>query len=512
VPSPCRILFIGVDAAEKDLVLQWAAEGALPAFRSLLERGAWGLTQNPEGFYVGAVWPSFWTGLSPAGHGRYCYSQIRTGTYDHYRVTPMDTKGRPFWERIDARGGRVAIIDVPKTRPSRLHNGIQIVDWGTHDPELDFCAWPEPLAGEIAGRFGAHPVRQCDEYVKRGPHALVSLRDDLVRGVGLKAELAASLLQRGGWDLFLTVFTESHCVGHQLWHVRDPSHPRHDPELAGRMGDPVKDVYVAIDQAIACLVGGVGPETLVCVLLSHGMGSHCDVTFLLDAMLRRLAQPRPGVARRAAARVAEWGWASLPEALRSAMHRVRAGVKRSLADAVSVPDPATRRCFATPNNDVFGGIRINLVGREPQGLVRPGPECDAFVDQLSEDLLSFVNLDTGRPLVRRVLRTADLYPEERVDHLPDLLVEWDRDSPALRVESPRTGLIVGHPSGRRSGEHRPEGLLITMGPSTRSGQRAQMVPVTRLGPALVASLGMSHPNIGGDFIEEMVRQPDSAGC
>jgi hypothetical protein len=69
-----QALFIGLDAADKDLLLEWAHAGHLPHIRALLGRAAWGVTRNPLGLFVGAVWPSFYTGVSPARHGRYCYT------------------------------------------------------------------------------------------------------------------------------------------------------------------------------------------------------------------------------------------------------------------------------------------------------------------------------------------------------------------------------------------------------------------------------------------------------
>jgi predicted AlkP superfamily phosphohydrolase/phosphomutase len=65
-----RVLFLAADAMDKDLVLRWAEDGTLPTFRRLLSTAAWGNTENPPGLFVGAVWPSFWTSVSPARHAR----------------------------------------------------------------------------------------------------------------------------------------------------------------------------------------------------------------------------------------------------------------------------------------------------------------------------------------------------------------------------------------------------------------------------------------------------------
>jgi predicted AlkP superfamily phosphohydrolase/phosphomutase len=504
---PTRVLFIGVDAADKDLILEWSDQGLLPTFRSLLERSAWALTKNPTGLYVGAIWPSFWTGLSPARHGRYCYSQLRTGSYDLYSVTPFDTQGEPFWDALGAAGRRVAILDVPKTRLSTSLNGIQIVDWGTHDPELGFHTSPESLAGEVAAVVGQHPVGgSCDELVKGGPSSIRELREALVRGADLKSRLAEHFLAQGGWDLFLTVFAESHCAGHQFWSLHDPSHPRHDVDTARAVGDPLRDVYVALDAAVGSLLARATPDTAVFVLASHGMGPHYDATFLLDRMLHRLfAKPAVPESRRKTARAAESLWHKLPPSARRLLDPLRRGVKKKLADAVTRPERASLPCFTTPNNDVYGGIRVNLVGREPEGQVRPGADYEAFCESLTRDLKAFVNLDTGRPLVRQVLRTSDLYWGERLADLPDLMVEWDREAPISTVFSPKTGTIQGIFGGTRTGDHKPEGLLFAYGPGIAPGPLAQPVEITQLAPTIAARLGVTLPRADAEPVPELAR-------
>jgi predicted AlkP superfamily phosphohydrolase/phosphomutase len=495
--SPTRILFIGLDAADKDLILEWSGSGLLPNLQALRERAAWGITENPTGLYVGAIWPSFWTGLSPGQHGRYCFSQIRTGTYDHYQVTPYDVAGEPFWDSLGAAGRRVAVLDVPKTRPSPRINGLQIVDWGTHDPEIGFCTTPEVLAQEVKSRFGPHPVGQCDNFLQREPADYAALRDRLVRGVEKKAELAEDLLGRGGWDLFLAVFAESHCAGHQFWHVRDPAHPRHDPSLARQLGDPLRDVYVALDAAVGRLLARVDENTAVFVLASHGMGPHYDGTFLLDEILRRIFTRPAAPARRTLARLAEACWHRLPPSVQGWLRPARTRVKETLSDAVTNPELSSLVCFSTPNNDAYGGIRVNLAGREPQGLVRPGAEYEALCDSLTRDLLAFVNLDTGAPLVRNVLRTADLYGGERLPDLPDLMVEWNREAPISAVSSPKTGTIRGTFPGRRTGDHKPHGICFAAGPGISPGPLPGPIAITQFAPTLAARLGVPLPNVDG---------------
>ena len=112
--SATKILFLGVDAANKFLLQDWAADGTLPTFRSLLAKGLVGDTMSLEGFYEGATWPSFYTGVTPAHHGIHSLVQLIPGTYEFHYVYPGDfIKCDPFWKRLSHAGRRVAILDVP---------------------------------------------------------------------------------------------------------------------------------------------------------------------------------------------------------------------------------------------------------------------------------------------------------------------------------------------------------------------------------------------------------------
>src|SRR5262249_13035604 len=147
------------------------------------------------------------------------------------------------WEVMSAAGHRVALFDVPQAALCEGLNGIQVADWIVHDVVYGrVVSWPPELAAELTGEFGPDPVPRCDRPGGRdgAEHAL--LRDQLVARVGQRADCTVHYLERESWDLLITAFAEPHCVGHQCWHLRDPSHPMHDPAAAQRVGDPVRDV------------------------------------------------------------------------------------------------------------------------------------------------------------------------------------------------------------------------------------------------------------------------------
>jgi predicted AlkP superfamily phosphohydrolase/phosphomutase len=518
-----KILFLGFCAGERDLILQWAGDGSMPTVRRLLERGLSGPSMSLPGFFVGSTWESFATGVTPAKHGAYCWEQLTPGTYDVVRTLTGDTfKRDSFWALLSRAGRRVAVLDVPLSVPTPDLNGIQIVEWGAHDAQYGFVTSPPSLAKEVVARFARHPwCGNCD--AERDLDDYMSFRDGLVRGIQTKAELTRYFLDRGGWDFFAQVFTESHCIGHQCWHFHDPTHPRHDPESSRKIGDPVKDVYVAIDTAMGRVLENIEEDTTVVFLAGHGMGPKYHAQFLLDDILLRLGVAAPAAAapdppsepggawgaRMDAA--AAWAWHRLPAGIQRELkpwrRRVRAWIDGPPAKPRPTVDPAGSQCFRVSNNFAHGGIRINMAGREPNGKVRRGAECDALCEQLAKDFMDLVNLDTGKPIVNRVLRTAEVYKGPYVDDLPDLLVEWTAYSPTYRIGSKKTGEIRGEYLYCRTGEHKPGGLFIASGPLIPRGRLERAVSILDFAPTLCSMLGVTLADVDGQPIAEIV-SPD----
>jgi len=240
VIAPTDVLFLEIDAGDKHLILEWARAGVMPNVQALLARGLVGHTMAPRGFFVGSIWPSFYTGVSPARHGIHSLVQLNDNSYEiAVHPTGEHVKREPFWNYLSRAGQRVAVLDIPLSGISEGLNGIQTVEWGSHDENYGFRAWPPALKAEISSRFGLHPQAGTCNVEHRRPNDFVTFRDTLVRGVRAKADLTCHYLRQGGWRFFGQVFTESHCVGHQCWHLHDPAHPGHDPEVARVTGDPI---------------------------------------------------------------------------------------------------------------------------------------------------------------------------------------------------------------------------------------------------------------------------------
>src|SRR5262249_39827333 len=153
------------------------------------------------GFFVSAVWPSIFTGASPARHGRFSGVQLRPASYELEQFDPSQLRAEPLWSALSREGRRCAVVDVPHTAPTPDFNGAQLCGWGNPDGSHVFRTSPPRLAAEIIDRFGRSPANTCDSSARRD--ALPEMQRDLLAAISRKADLVEFLADEEDWDLFM---------------------------------------------------------------------------------------------------------------------------------------------------------------------------------------------------------------------------------------------------------------------------------------------------------------------
>jgi predicted AlkP superfamily phosphohydrolase/phosphomutase len=524
-----KVLFLGIDAGDKFLIQDWADDGTLPTLKSLLAQGLVGDTMSLRGFFVGSTWPSFFTGLTPARHGFHSLVQLNPGTYEFCRCSAGNSyQGEPFWNYLSKAGKRVAILDIPLSGVTRQLNGIQMVEWGSHDANYGFSTWPPRLKWEVRVRFGAHPLRQSCDSIGRTPKELRLFRDLLIRGIRRKTYLTKHYLNQGTWDFFAQVFTEAHCAGHQCWHLHDPDHPNYDLEITALTSDPIREVYKAIDTSLGEILREVDSETTVVVLASHRMSHFYGANFLLPEILQALHVSSPKASSD------DYNLLTPIDYLQWVSHKTPPRLKKVLKHILTRPyniiynhyskrspiklniDQERSYCFIMFNGNPVSGLRVNLAGREPNGIVSPGNEMNAFCEKLANELMDIVDHDSGKSIVKSVTRTAELYQGKYLDQLPDLLVEWNdeimlesrnmgsSEGRGIRLFSEKIGTVEGVNTYCRTGDHRPEGLFIILKPHIKARRLDRTVSIMDFAPTFGELLGVELGHVDGQPIWEIL--------
>lgn len=518
------VVVIGLDAAEPSLVERGMASGALPVLAGLRAQGAYGRLEHFDHYRAETPWTTFLTGVAPARTGYWTPLRLREGTYDVVDVAAYDFAEYPPFYRLGDRR-RVAVFDVPQARIVDDVNGVQVLGWGAHSPQTPSRSAPAGLLDELTRRHGAHPTLLQDEAPVGDARGLARLAAGLAAGIDRRAAVCRDLLAREPWDLFVTVFGETHSVQHYLWHLHDPEHPLHPPRPAR---DPVLDVFQRVDRAIGEILAGAPARRRVVVFATHGMEANSmdlpSMLFLPELLYRlsfpgrrgihatdagtplppprALLDPRPWVQgvwrhRHDPSRVRAWVRRRVPRLLSRLDRLMPPGVGPVSYAACPVlgyqpamwyrPLWPAMRAFALPSYSE-GYVRLNLAGREPAGLVAPA-EYGRVCDELTAHLHQLTDARSGKPLVRRVIRTRSGRDARDGGRGPDadLVVTWESLATDT-VESPAAGRLGPFPFSR-TGSHRHEGFLLASGPGISAGRRLPRGHTLDLAPTILDLVG-----------------------
>lgn len=497
-----RALVLGLDVGDGDLVREWAARGDLPHLARLIETGTWGRLSTPADTLHVSAWPTLYTGAPPGVHGVYYTHQPEPATQGAVRFRADQYGAPPVWQLLDAAGRRCVVLDAPYTHRTPGFGGLEILEWGTWAHYGRPSSTPPGALRTLERACGRYPLG-----LEAGRVGLDALEPDdlcrrLVRAAAARSRAVRHLMAREDWDLFFTVFSETHPAAHYFWPAELDA-----PARGGGL-ERLRAVYAAVDTALGEVLAaldadGRGPAD-VFVVSGDGCGPNRAGWHLLPEVLARLgltvppagapgsagaargaqpsgsaAPPPPGTLARLKRAVSR----RLPEAVRDALMR------RNAAKRIDWP---RSRAFCLPT-DFEGCLRVNLCGREPHGIVAPGAAYEAVCEELAAALEELENPATGAPAVRSVVRCDRAFPGPRREHLPDLVVTWRDEAPIAALRSQRVGLVAGPSPDQRGGTHRAPGFALVRAAGIPPGELPAGAHVVDLAPTLLARLGLSAP-------------------
>lgn len=308
------------------------------------------------------------------------------------------------------------------------------------------------------------------------------------------------------------MFVEAHTAAHRLWDYR-PGGSRHTEGMSEKsgLGTAIRDVYQAIDREMGLLLKQLPDESNCFIISLFGMKDLYPTTGLIEAFCRQLGyqvpshggQNRPSAftwLRRAIrpevrARMSQW----LPPRVQTRLEADRFRTETNWAQTRAFSVPALNASF----------VRVNLRGREPQGIVEPGPEYESLLNQIEADLKQLVDVRSGTPAVERVIRTTEAFRCGPHSVLPDLSVEW-KSTPYFmdRVQHPKAELVQVRPHYNRSSYHTFSGFVAAAGPSIKAGRDLGEVSPLDFAPVFQSLMGNPLPqNLTNRILNQCVQCP-----
>ncbi len=441
-----RVLVVGWDGADWDVLDPLLAAGELPALGELVERGRRGVSRSSLPTHSWAAWPTFLTGRDPAGHGVFDILEYRPG---QNRRLPVSSRSilAPTWpERLSEAGKTTLLVNVPLTYPPPSIRGV-VIAGGVVPPGAAYSSPPD-----VGPRLD-WPINGGSWTTFR--HRPLELVGDLERLTRARAAAVRRLLDEHEWDVACAVFVSPDRLQHCLLEYVHPGHPAHAEAAGSTVAERVRGVYRLLDQELASLVERTDDDDLVVFMSDHGH-QPCTRAVSMNKVLEQLGFLRFG---RGSTLVNLLAWGRVRSVARLAYDRLR------LHGRVRVPTPPIDWSATSAYTSVVStgeGVSISLAGREPEGVVEKA-DYERVRDEVAQALVEFTDPDTGLRPIGRVLRKEEVLSGPYLDRAPDLLLE------AAPLYSLAHARRLVEDADWLSGDHRPEGVYVMAGPGIPPG-------------------------------------------
>lgn len=503
-------MVLGLDGGTWTLLRGLAADGTMPNLASFLEKGCSAdlITQIPP--VTATAWSSFVTGLNPGKHGVFEFLLRKKGLVEEARsahnpfgevpVNAALRDGIPIWDLAGEAGLKSVVKGVPITYPPSEVEGFMLSGFLTPFGRRDFTQ-PPGLLEEVESKFGPYKLYHRQVYSRRGVAGVLDELDDVL---DFDVKVTRYLMGRIDWNLLVSHFWGTDRASHELWHLLDETHPRHDREEARKYGPRLKAFYSALDKGLGEIVADAGDANVV-IMSDHGFGPintflSFNMWLVEEGLLHLKRGPMTSI-KRAAYRL---GFTPtllyrLSMALGLAKYRLSGGfhsrqkmqmlIHRFFLSLADVDWRATR-AYSRGN---YGQIYVNLKGREPWGSVEAGAEYEAVRNDVRDRLLATVDPATGENLFDRVYFREELYEGPYLDEAPDVIfVPRDMSYKALGTLDFTSNNFMDPVYGN-SGDHRMNGVFLGLGPGFASGANIDSLSILDIAPTVLYLLGLPVP-------------------
>ena len=494
-----KVLAIALDAAEPSLIEKWIEEGYLKNLASLRSKGSYGKLNSTADWLAGSVWPTFYTGTLPGTHGFYHYLQWKSSKMDYERPGPEWINAIPFWREL-GDDFKVIAVDIPLTFPPASFNGIEISGWSSNDRLYPTSSFPKEKVEWVTENFGD---ASSDKEVGglQSLKDLFELKEELILTNKREAELILNLINIEEWDLCLCAFSSTHRAGHKFWdYTNAKDQVNEEQKLIFK--NWLRDVYQSCDKAIGKILETVKDNVTILIFSLNGMGANNSLSeYLLPKMISNILN---GKGSNRNGRMIKKIRNKIPIEWRSNFKML---LPIQLQDKLTAYWRMGRKNWGKTKTfnlltDHHGYIRVNLKGREKDGIVEEGEEYDQICNQLIKGLKTFKDKKTNEPIIESVNKSCEVFEKANgFYNLPDILVKWNLKPAACYKEivSPEYGEVEWPQHGKnpdgKSGNHRPEGFLLAVGENFKKNSTFEKkYHIVDLAPTILNLLNIEKPD------------------
>jgi len=493
-----KVVIFGLDGVTFDLLQPWLDEGRLPNLARLIAEGASARLRTTIPPVSASAWASFATGANPGKHGLIDFTYPDPKGYE-IKVSNNRTRTAPtLWEIVGNAGGQVGVVSLPMTYPPEPVNGFMVCSFLTPGADSVYT-YPDSLKEELSSAVGPFPLHMSEKG--RGVHPSQFARSVKEMEVQ-RARAVCYLLKNKPWDLFVYVVETTDNLQHEIWHLLDETHPRHDPQTAAETMPAILDYYQTVDRLLGEMIQQLPKDTLIVVLSDHGFGPfhkffHIN-NWLAERGLLKFRRSPLSLLKRLAFKLGATPINALKWVIRLRLSGMRKNVKRgrgrgmlkrlflSFADV----DWRRTRAFSVGN---FGQVYLNVKPQRRHGIVAP-EAYEALRNRIAKEALALRDPADGSQVVKRAYKREEIFHGNNLDRMPDLILHTDRARYVSFGHADFGSNKVIEESIGQTGHHHMTGILVLKGPGVHRGLTLGQASILDVTPTVLSYMGLAVPS------------------
>lgn len=506
--SETKVVLIGLDGGTLELISPWIKQGKLPAFQKMMNHGIYGKLRSTTPYYSAPAWVSMVTGVQPGKHGIYDF--FRTDTSTKNIVNSRYRKAPAIWKMLTDEGKRSIIVNVPGTFPPEKINGVMITGLLTPSPSSNFTYPKELKKALVPGKLGSYVLEQVavDDIPKNltaryAPERLANQINEMTQSHG---KVTMNLMNMDDWDFTMVVFRGTDDAQHLLWNRKDL----------------ILSCYQKADEYIGKMMKNY-PEATFILVSDHGFGKPKKYFYVNNALynagyLQTTSNPSQDLNTLFALLFDRFSriifhLVPLQKLVRSTIGRklILSGSSQS-----SIDYSKTKAMY---HSVCSRGIRINLKGKYPQGIVDP-KDYDSVRNDLINFLKNVKDPETGKHIVKKVYTKEEIYGQNAVNDPLDIIFDLKEEYGAQELLQPPEGLKEIFKSSKNKlstiskpgfydwmGDHRPYGILFMHGNNIQEHKQVN-ASIVDIVPTILAMMNTPlSPNFDGNVLTDVFKKP-----
>lgn len=303
VPTPAveaeplaRVVFVGVDGADWDLIDRLIGSGRLPNFRKLVEEGATGPLESIEPLLSPLIWTTMATGKLPEDHGVLNFTVVDPETGKKVPINRLYRKVDAFWNMLGDYDRSVDIVGWLATFPAESINGVMVTDrvgylayaeagedllpeaispGGIRD-EIAKCVVKSTAVSYEEFRRFAQVGRNEFERNRALPFDPKNPLNDMIMlyaSTQTYRRMAAELWERDHPDFLAVYFELVDATKHLFMQYAPPKQDHVDDVGYEKFKNAVDEAYVLQDEILGEILEKIDEKTVLFVASDHGFKS-----------------------------------------------------------------------------------------------------------------------------------------------------------------------------------------------------------------------------------------------